>query len=224
MPLVPHPPAAARVQMREQDAVGARVGSGGRPHELRCTRSVFHARCWSVHGIRVLILEYGGSADMMAQKAGLPALNFMKLKQGDEAAPSARQGAHPALRCSLPSLPLESSCHPVSFLWEDRSSCDRRRRRHEERDQGVQPCRCTSHMRICIAGSTEANTFRALTSRTRNPVCGKPPWRQPRGKWTISLVNPHTNATPKRWHLWEIDLRSALNTTPGWRTVNALPP
>ena len=32
----------------------------------------------------------------------------------------------------------------------------------------------------------------------------------------ISLVNSHTNATSKRWHLWEIDLRFALKSTPGW--------
>ena len=31
----------------------------------------------------------------------------------------------------------------------------------------------------------------------------------------LSLVNSHTNATSKRWHLWEIDLRFALNSTPG---------
>jgi len=38
----------------------------------------------------------GGSADMVAQKAGLPALNFMKLKQeGGDAAVSTRQGAPP---------------------------------------------------------------------------------------------------------------------------------
>ena len=43
-----------------------------------------------------------------------------------------------------------------------------------------------------------------------------PPWRQPRGKWMVSLANPHTNTTSKRWHLWEIDLRFALNSTPGW--------
>ena len=42
-----------------------------------------------------------------------------------------------------------------------------------------------------------------------------PPWRQPRGKWMgFFLVNFHTNATSKR-HLWEIDLRFALNSTPG---------
>jgi len=32
----------------------------------------------------------------------------------------------------------------------------------------------------------------------------------------VSLVNFHTNATSNRWHLWEIDLRFALNSTPGW--------
>ena len=32
----------------------------------------------------------------------------------------------------------------------------------------------------------------------------------------VSLVNSHTNATSKRRHLWEIDLRFALNPTPGW--------
>jgi hypothetical protein len=32
----------------------------------------------------------------------------------------------------------------------------------------------------------------------------------------VSLVNSHTYSTLKRWHLWEIDLRFALNSTPGW--------
>jgi len=45
---------------------------------------------------------------------------------------------------------------------------------------------------------------------------GCQPWREPRGKWMVSLVNSHTNATLKMWHLWEIDLRFALNSTPGW--------
>ena len=31
-----------------------------------------------------------------------------------------------------------------------------------------------------------------------------------------SLINSHANAIFKRWHLWEIDLRFALNSTPGW--------
>ena len=32
----------------------------------------------------------------------------------------------------------------------------------------------------------------------------------------IYLVNSHANATSKRRHLWEIDLRFALDSTPGW--------
>ena len=32
----------------------------------------------------------------------------------------------------------------------------------------------------------------------------------------VSLVNSHKNATSKRWHLWEVDVRFALNSTPGW--------
>jgi len=35
------------------------------------------------------------------------------------------------------------------------------------------------------------------------------------GKWSVSSVSPHTNATSKRWQLWDIDLRFALNSTPG---------
>ena len=42
-----------------------------------------------------------------------------------------------------------------------------------------------------------------------------PPWRQLRGKWMLSLVKSHTNATSKRWHLGEIDLSFAFNSTPG---------
>ena len=48
------------------------------------------------------------------------------------------------------------------------------------------------------------------------PALTPPPWRQPRGKWTVSLVNFHTNASSKRWHLWEIDLGFALSSTAGW--------
>ena len=51
---------------------------------------------------------------------------------------------------------------------------------------------------------------------SRLPIKNSPPWRQPRGKWMVSLVNCHTNATSNRWHLWEIDARFALNSTPGW--------
>ena len=33
----------------------------------------------------------------------------------------------------------------------------------------------------------------------------------------VSLVNSHANTASKRWHLWEIGLRFALNSTPEWR-------
>ena len=42
-------------------------------------------------------------------------------------------------------------------------------------------------------------------------VSRHPPWRQPRGKWKVSLVNSHTNITSKRWHLCEMDLRFAFD-------------
>ena len=32
----------------------------------------------------------------------------------------------------------------------------------------------------------------------------------------VPLVNSHTNATSKRWQMWQIDLRFALNSTPEW--------
>ena len=32
----------------------------------------------------------------------------------------------------------------------------------------------------------------------------------------VYLVNSNANATSKRWHLWDVDLRFALNSTPGW--------
>ena len=43
-----------------------------------------------------------------------------------------------------------------------------------------------------------------------------PPCMQPRGKTIVSLVNSYTNATSKRWHLWEIDLRFAPGLSPRW--------
>jgi len=49
-----------------------------------------------------------------------------------------------------------------------------------------------------------------------------PPWRQPRGKSMVSLVNSHTNATRTGWHLWEIDLRFAYGLPPGWRLVRGM--
>jgi len=43
-----------------------------------------------------------------------------------------------------------------------------------------------------------------------------PPWRQPRGKTIVSLVNSHANATSKSQHLWEIDFRFAPGLPPWW--------
>ena len=43
-----------------------------------------------------------------------------------------------------------------------------------------------------------------------------PPWMQPRGNFMVSLVNSHTNSTRIGWHLWEIDLRFAPGSPPGW--------
>ena len=63
------------------------------------------------------------------------------------------------------------------------------------------------------------------TIRTRRDEIDKPPWRQPRGKWMVSLVNSHTNAISKRKHRWKIDLRFALDSTPGWvRTLRRCEP
>ena len=43
-----------------------------------------------------------------------------------------------------------------------------------------------------------------------------PPWRPTRGKWIVYLVNSFKNAASKRWHLWEIDLKFALDWTSAW--------
>ena len=66
-------------------------------------------------------------------------------------------------------------------------------------------------MRISLLVATE-------TGRRCAPslLCSNPPWKQPRGKWMFFLVNSHANATSKRWHLWEIDLRFAPGSPPGW--------
>ena len=56
--------------------------------------------------------------------------------------------------------------------------------------------------------------FRAFLQYTTG-VRPPPPWRQLMDKQMVSLVNSHTKATSKRWHLWKIDFRFALNWTPG---------
>jgi hypothetical protein len=53
-------------------------------------------------------------------------------------------------------------------------------------------------------------------TRTEMPVQPYPPWRHPRGKYMVSLVNSHSNATSRRWHLLEIDLRFAPRLPPWW--------
>ena len=34
------------------------------------------------------------------------------------------------------------------------------------------------------------------------------------------LLNSHSNATSRRWHLWEIDLGFSLNSIPGWTSTH----
>ena len=84
----------------------------------------------------------------------------------------------------------------------------------------LHPTRYTLHnTHMCRTFSTAARNLLVSSAATRGPGGGAcwPPWRQPRGKWMVSLVNSHTNATSKRGHLWEIHWRFALNSTPGWR-------
>ena len=65
-------------------------------------------------------------------------------------------------------------------------------------------------------GSDRRGAWGARVDRGRELGADKPPWRQPRGKLVVSLVNYHTNATRIGWHLWEIDLRFAPGLPPGW--------
>ena len=50
----------------------------------------------------------------------------------------------------------------------------------------------------------------------RRVFARNPPWRQPRSKLVVSLVNSHANATIICWHLWENYLRFAPGLPPGW--------
>ena len=63
--------------------------------------------------------------------------------------------------------------------------------------------------------------FCATCSAFASHRLAPPPWGQPRGKWMVSLVNSHTNATRIGWHLWEIDLRFAPGLPPGWLEQSA---
>jgi len=84
----------------------------------------------------------------------------------------------------------------------------------------VYNCKCVAGgvEGVKVSGKEWASPGR-LTCKRLDVRVGEtgPPLRQPRGKWMIYLVNSHTNATSKRWHLWGIDLRFARNSTPGQR-------
>ena len=58
----------------------------------------------------------------------------------------------------------------------------------------------------CLQGGFELLSF--------SPA--EPPWRQPRSKLMVSLVNSHANATRIGWHPWEIDSRFVPQLPPGW--------
>ena len=70
-------------------------------------------------------------------------------------------------------------------------------------------------MRSCNAGypgvPAKLVNFRKKVVTERAP----PPWRQPRGKYMVPLVNFNANATSSRLHLWEIDFKFALKSTQG---------
>jgi len=51
--------------------------------------------------------------------------------------------------------------------------------------------------------------------RRKTTATAEPPWRQPRGKSMVSLVNSPTHVTTIGWQLWEIDLRFAPGFPPG---------
>ena len=54
--------------------------------------------------------------------------------------------------------------------------------------------------------SGRVGTHVSADTRLAAPFSQSAPWRQPRGKSMVYVVNSHTNATSKRWRLWEIDL------------------
>jgi hypothetical protein len=76
----------------------------------------------------------------------------------------------------------------------------------------------THTLSLSLCPSRSIRLDRLFHRRPSTPPAHQPSptWRQPRGKWMVSLVSSHTNATSKRLHLWEIDFRFALNSTPGW--------
>ena len=100
-------------------------------------------------------------------------------------------------------------------------------------DAGLERVRATSnsHVPMVAAADEVADLVRfdgihvaAHAKMVDRRVCkgikfSSPPWRQPRGKLTVSLVNSNTNATKIGWHMWEIDLRFAPRLPPGCVSV-----
>ena len=64
--------------------------------------------------------------------------------------------------------------------------------------------------RTCNESKEEEKEGQQAQHPVHQTPAQSPPWRQPRGKWMVSLVNSHTNATRIGRHLWEIDLRFRL--------------
>ena len=56
----------------------------------------------------------------------------------------------------------------------------------------------------------------SVSSTQPGVAAPKPPWRQPRGKTMVYLVNSYTNATSNMQQLWEIQLRFAPGLPQGW--------
>ena len=92
-----------------------------------------------------------------------------------------------------------------------------RRSRYQQESHATNK-RVKSPKRQSRPGWPWLESFYRETSKACSPLAWqrRPPWRQLRGKWMVSLVNSCTNATSKKWHLCEIDTRFALNSTPGW--------
>ena len=91
---------------------------------------------------------------------------------------------------------------------------------HMSSAQTPPPCPAWRHRQVNIIREVNSTVPRGCAQAvpsTRRNRSRQPPWRQPRGKWMVSSVTSHTNATRIGWHVWEIDLKFPLYSTPGWR-------
>jgi len=85
-------------------------------------------------------------------------------------------------------------------------------------DSFIKSQRTCMQLIFAVDSSFKASTYQAKS--TFRPNLATLPWRQPGGRSMVCLVNFQENATSKRLHLWEIDSRFALNSTPGWLPVD----